>query len=90
VRRGGLAMLFGGCPGGTSVRFDTRRLHYDQISLLSPFHFGTEAVRTARQWLIEGKVDFSPLLTGVRTLEEADRVFEDLRNGLGIKYVFVP
>jgi L-iditol 2-dehydrogenase len=88
VRRGGLLMLFGGCPAGTQVTFDTKRLHYDQITLLSPFHFGTEAVRTARNWLQDKSMDLSALLSGTRLLSEVLLVFVDLKNGLGIKYVF--
>lgn len=90
VRRGGRVMLFGGCPSGTRASFDTRRLHYDQIDLLSPFHFGTSAVRTARRWLMDSSFDLSPLLSGERQLEEGPRVFDDLQRGHGLKYVFVP
>lgn len=89
-RRGGTVMLFGGCPSGSMAAFDTRRVHYDQISLISPFHFGTEAVRTARRWLLDPAMDLSPLMSGERQLEEGERVFEDLRQGVGIKYVFRP
>lgn len=90
ARRGGTVVLFGGCPSGTSVSFDTRRVHYDQISLLSPFHFGTSAVRTARRWLLDPRFDLSPLLSGSRTLEVGVEVFEDLKAGVGLKYVFQP
>lgn len=89
-RRGGSVVLFGGCASGTSVQFDTKRLHYDQITLLSPFHFGTEAVRTARQWLLSPSMDLSPLISGHRSLADGERTFEDLRAGRGIKYVFRP
>jgi L-iditol 2-dehydrogenase len=90
VRRGGTLLLFGGCPAGSKACFDTRRVHYDQISILSPFHFGTQAVRTARRWLLDPSFDLQPLLSGERRLEEAEQVFEDLRAGVGIKYVFRP
>lgn len=90
VERGGTLVLFGGCPGGTSASFDTRKVHYDQIKILSPFHFGTEAVRQARQWLLADSFDLSPLLSGVRSLSEAGKVFEDLEHGRGLKYVFQP
>ncbi len=89
-RRGGTVMLFGGCPSGTRAGFDTARLHYDQIALLSPFHFGTAAVRQARQWLVHSTVEWSLLISGQRALQDGAQVFEDLRNGLGIKYVFEP
>jgi L-iditol 2-dehydrogenase len=90
VRRGGTVVLFGGCASGTSVSFDTKRLHYDQITLLSPFHFGTEAVRTARQWLLNPKMNLQPLISGNRALTDGERTFDDLRAGRGIKYVFQP
>jgi L-iditol 2-dehydrogenase len=90
VRRGGLLMLFGGCPSGSEVTFDTSRLHYDQVSLLSPFHFGTDAVKRAREWLLDPRIDFSDLISGSRTLEEGAEVFECLKRGEGIKYVFIP
>jgi len=89
-RRGGTVVLFGGCPSGTKASFDTRRVHYDQISLLSPFHFGTSAVRTARRWLMSPNFDLSPLLSGTRELEDGEQVFRDLRDGIGLKYVFRP
>jgi L-iditol 2-dehydrogenase len=90
ARRGGTVVLFGGCPSGSLARIDTRKLHYDQIALLSPFHFGTKAVRTAREWLLNPAMDLRPLISGERSLEEGNKTFEDLRAGLGIKYVFKP
>ena len=38
VRKGGTVHLFGGCPSGTSINIDTKRLHYDEIKVLSIFH----------------------------------------------------
>ncbi|MDR3691545.1 MAG: alcohol dehydrogenase catalytic domain-containing protein [Fimbriimonas sp.] len=90
ARRGGVVMLFGGCPSGTRASFDTRRLHYDQIALLSPFHFGTGAVRQAYEWLVHSRMDLLPLLSGARRLDESRQVFEDLEAGRGLKYVFQP
>lgn len=90
ARRGGTVMLFGGPAGGTRAGFDTHRLHYDQISLLSPFHFGTSAVRQARDWLLDPSLDLSALIAGDCRLEEVGQVFEDLRAGKGIKYVVRP
>ncbi|MEZ0325058.1 MAG: zinc-binding dehydrogenase [Fimbriimonas sp.] len=90
ARRGGTVVLFGGCASGTHASFDTKRLHYDQITLLSPFHFGTKAVRMAREWLLNPLMDLSPLITGERFLDEGKQVFEELKAGIGLKYVFKP
>lgn len=90
ARRGGRVVLFGGCPAGTHAAFDTQRLHYQQITLLSPFHFGTAAVRKAREWLLDPALVVEPLLSGDRDLGDAEQVFADLQAGNGIKYVFRP
>ncbi|MCE9557364.1 MAG: alcohol dehydrogenase catalytic domain-containing protein [Armatimonadetes bacterium] len=90
VRRGGRVMLFGGCPAGTLVAFNTQRLHYDQITLMSPFHFGTGAVRMARSWLLDPDFQIDAVISGERELEDAEQVFADLQSSLGIKYVFKP
>ncbi len=90
ARRGGRVVLFGGCPSGSTASFDTSKVHYGQIDLISPFHFGSDAVRTARRWLLDPKLALEPLLTAERRLDEAAEVFEDLRLGRGIKYVFRP
>lgn len=90
VERGGTLVLFGGCPAGTEACFSTARLHYDDIRLVSPFHFGTQSVRQAREWLLSPDFDLSPLLTGDRTLDQATKVFQDLEEGRGLKYVFRP
>lgn len=83
-------MLFGGCPAGSHVAFSTQRLHYDQITLLSPFHFGTAAVKMAKEWLTGPGFDLTKLITSQRDLADAEMVFSDLQAGLGIKYVFHP
>ncbi|MBS1706654.1 MAG: alcohol dehydrogenase catalytic domain-containing protein [Armatimonadetes bacterium] len=90
VRRGGKLMLFGGCPKGTHVAFDTNRVHYDQISIMSPFHFGTSAVKLAREWLLDFGFVVEPVLSGDRALEDAPLVFEELKAGKGLKYVIRP
>lgn len=90
ARRGGTVVLFGGCPTGSMASFDTRRVHYDQITLVSPFHFGTEAVRTARGWLLDANMPFDVLLTSERALEDGPEVFEELKAGKGVKVVFRP
>ncbi len=88
--RGGTLALFGGCPQGSKASFDTGRFHYDDIRMTSPFHFGARAVQTARGWLIDDPGRFAPLLSGERPLEEAEAVFDDLDQGIGLKWVIRP
>jgi L-iditol 2-dehydrogenase len=90
VRRGGTVVLFGGCPAGTRVSFDTARLHYDQITLMSPFHFTPRDVRKAHRLLSEKKIDGRPLISGTYAFQDLDRVLTLLQQGQGIKYALVP
>lgn len=83
-------MFFGGCPLGTQLDLDTGRMHYDDLTLISPFHFGTEAVRTAREWLLDERFVPVELITQEAELESAPEVFEDLRHGRAIKVAFMP
>jgi L-iditol 2-dehydrogenase len=90
VRRGGTVVLFGGCPSGTRVSFDTGRLHYDQITLVSPFHFTPRDVRKAHRLLTERRIDGRPLISGTYTFPELHQVLALLQQGQGIKYALVP
>lgn len=90
VRKGGRILLFGGCPAGTTATFDTGRLHYDEITLQGCFHFTPAAVAQARQLLVEGAVDVSPLISGRFPLPEVEQALLALSRGEGIKYAIVP
>jgi L-iditol 2-dehydrogenase len=90
ARRGGTVVLFGGCPTGTRVSFDTGRLHYDQITLMSPFHFTPRDVRKAYHLLTSGKIDGRPLISGTYTFPDLSQVLALLQQGQGIKYALVP
>jgi L-iditol 2-dehydrogenase len=87
---GGTVALFGGCRPGTLAKLDTTRLHYQDIQLISPFHFGSQAVLQARDWLTDSPGRWRPLLSGERPLEEAEQAFYDLDQGRGIKWVIRP
>lgn len=89
-KRGSKLMLFGGCPTGTRASFDTGRLHYDQITVLSPFHFGTTAVKQAKEWICDLSIPVDRLVTGDRDLRDAEAVFNDLAEGIGVKYALRP
>lgn len=90
VSRGGCVVLFGGCPGGTTVTYDTARLHYDQITLKGVFHFTPEAVRSSYHLLADGRLDVTPLITGDRTLEEVPETFRNFLGNNTMKYAIIP
>ncbi|MBD5656365.1 MAG: alcohol dehydrogenase, partial [Candidatus Eremiobacteraeota bacterium] len=92
VRRGGTVVLFGGLPGGTRVSFDAARLHYDEITLRSPFHFTPRAVRAAYELIVDRAIDVEPLITERFPLERLGEAMASLDEGRGInlKYAIVP
>lgn len=51
VGRGGTVVFFGGCAPGTTVRVDTRRAHYEELSLVGAFHHTPQLIRQAVELL---------------------------------------
>ncbi|NTU41924.1 MAG: zinc-binding dehydrogenase [Nitrospirales bacterium] len=89
LRRGGTVLLFGGVKGGTSARFDTYRLHYDEITLRGSFHFSPSDVKTAYD-LLKETIDVTPLISGRYPLAELPKALENLSEGKGLKYAIIP
>lgn len=90
ARRGGQVVLFGGCPSGTAVRFDTHRLHYDQVSVASPFHFTPRDVRAAYELLSSGEFGGRALVSAEYPLERLGEALDRQRRGEGAKFAIVP
>ncbi len=90
ARRGGWVVLFGGCASGTVARFDTHRLHYDQVRLVSPFHFTPRAVRRAYDLLAGGTVVAHGLISGEFPLDALEQALICHYQGEGIKYAIIP
>ena len=57
VGRGGTVILFGGCAPGTSVRVDTRRAHYEELTLVGAFHHTPGMIRRAVELLESKAID---------------------------------
>jgi L-iditol 2-dehydrogenase len=90
VRRGGRVVFFGGCPSGTALSVDTRRMHYDSLTLLAPFHFRPRDVRRARDLLADGTLGAGRIITARRGLGELDKVFGLLEQGTVLKCAVLP
>lgn len=90
VSRGGCVSLFGGCPGETTVTYNTARIHYDQITLKGIFHFTPEAVQSAYRLLTDNRLDVTPMITGNRTLDEVPETFRNFNGEHALKYAIIP
>ncbi len=90
VRRGGVVSFFGGLPSSAKVSFSAARMHYDEVRLISPFHFTTAAVRRAYEILKVGKLNVEALISQTFDLESIGQAFVRLDNGEGIKFAIEP
>jgi L-iditol 2-dehydrogenase len=63
VGRGGTVVLFGGCAPGTTVQVDTRRAHYEELTLVGAFHHTPGLIRRAVELLESKAIDPHGLLT---------------------------
>jgi L-iditol 2-dehydrogenase len=90
VRRGGRVVFFGGCPVDTALSVDTRRMHYDNLSLIAPFHFRPHDVRRAFELLSSRRLGAGRLINARRTLAELVEVFGLLESGAALKCAVIP
>jgi L-iditol 2-dehydrogenase len=90
VRRGGRVVFFGGCPVNTAVSIDTRRMHYDNLTLLAPFHFRPHDVRRACDLLSGGSLGAGRIINARRSLSELGEVFAMLERGTVLKCAVIP
>ena len=72
-------ILFGGCAPGTAVRLDTRRTHYEELTLVGAFHHTPATIRRAVELLESKAIEPSGLLThrmGLGQVKEALALME--------------
>ncbi|HEY3248614.1 MAG TPA: alcohol dehydrogenase catalytic domain-containing protein [bacterium] len=88
--RGGQVILFAGLPRGTRTELDPARIHYDEVQLVSAFHFRPSDVDEARRLLAAGDIKPRDLVSGIRPLSAITDVFQALDRGEGVKYAVLP
>jgi len=90
VRRGGRVVFFGGCPTGTELRVDTRRMHYDNLTLMAPFHFRPRDVRRAYELLAGRALNAGAIVNARMRLNDLAEVFSMLEKGAALKCAVIP
>jgi L-iditol 2-dehydrogenase len=88
--KGGTVVFFGGCAPGTSVRLDTRRVHYEELRLLGVFHHTPELIRRAVALLADGTLDPAPLVTHEMGLGDVPRALDLMSRGEALKVLIRP
>ncbi len=85
VRKGGYVHFFGGCASGTSINIDTKRLHYDEVKIISSFHHTPKYFREALDLIASGEIDVEKLITKRMDMKYAKKAIEMHRDGEAIK-----
>jgi len=88
--RGGSVLFFGGCAPGTSIRLDTRRVHYEELTLLGSFHHSPDTIRRAVDLLDTGAVRPDGLVTHRMGLEDVPAALELMTKGEALKVLIQP
>ena len=90
VRKGGTVNLFGGCPGDSTVTFPTRKLHYEDIKLVSSFHHTPAHFAQAVELMASGAIDPSPLISATLPLAQFEAALQQVEAGQAMKIVLKP
>ena len=85
VGRGGSVLFFGGCAPGTTIRLDTRRTHYEELTLLGAFHHTPEMIRRAVETLASGALVPDSLISHRMPLEEVGQALALMAKGEALK-----
>ena len=88
--RGGCVLFFGGCAPGTSIQLDTRRVHYEELTLVGAFHHTPALIRRAVELVESGSVNPERLLTHRMTLEDVPGALGLMTRGDALKVLIEP
>ena len=90
VGRGGTVVLFGGCAPGTSISVDTRRAHYEELTLVGAFHHTPALIRRAVELLESRAIDPEPLVTHRMGLAQVKEALAMMERGETMKVLVDP
>jgi L-iditol 2-dehydrogenase len=90
VGRGGSVVFFGGCAPGTTVTVDTRRAHYEELTLAGAFHHTPELIRQAVEALESGVVNPDGLITQTMRLDGVREALDLMAKGEALKVLIEP
>jgi L-iditol 2-dehydrogenase len=90
VGRGGSVVFFGGCAPGTSVSVDTRRTHYEELTLVGAFHHTPELIRRAVELLEGNTIEPEALITHRMGLGGVREALDLMATGNALKVLIEP
>lgn len=90
VRPGGTVHFFGGCKSGSTVTFDTTKMHYGDIKLMSVFHHTPKYFRDALDLISSGELEVEKLITDTLPLDKVEYAMQQHIEGKAIKFLIKP
>jgi L-iditol 2-dehydrogenase len=90
TRKGGNAILFGGCEPGTSVTLETKALHYGERKLIGVFHHTPNAIRRALELIASRQLQLDPLITDELPLPALGTAFQRMESSGALKVAIYP
>ena len=90
VRPGGTVHFFGGCKSGSKVSFDTTKMHYGDIKIMSVFHHTPKYFRKALELIASGDMEVEKLITDILPLEKVEYAMNQHIEGKAIKFLIKP
>ena len=90
VRPGGTVHFFGGCKSGSTVTFDTTKMHYGDIKMMSVFHHTPKYFRMALDYIASGEVEVEKLITDTLPLEKVEYAMQQHIEGKALKFLIKP
>ena len=90
LEKGGTAVLFGGAKPGTTVTFDTKKLHYDQITVKGVYHHTPEYMARAVVFLRENRDMADVIITATVPLSETESALRMMAERKALKVEIKP
>jgi L-iditol 2-dehydrogenase len=90
TRKGGSAMLFGGCETGTSVTLETKVLHYGERKVIGVFHHTPTTIRRALELIASRQLQLDPLITDDLPLSDLSTAFTRMASNGALKMAIYP
>jgi len=90
TRKAGTTMLFGGAPAGTKFTIDTRRFHYEELTIKGVFHHTPMYVEKALKLLECGAINTKAIITREMPLKNVVEALKLMETGDVAKVAIIP
>ncbi|WXG44633.1 MAG: zinc-binding dehydrogenase [Promethearchaeati archaeon SRVP18_Atabeyarchaeia-1] len=90
TRKAGTCVLFGGAPAGTTFSIDTRRFHYEELTIKGVFHHTPLYVEKAFKLLACGAINTNAIITHQMPLKNVVDALKLMETGEANKVAITP